>query len=295
MADYIINMVTGERCPSRGGRTCGERRRVSKIPQAAYTRIDNDLYSVRSDEWWRPDSPFYQMKVSFNPARVGYAKRVLFEVLKIDPRGRKALEIGSGGGYICEEIARLGFEPSGVDPSGPSVRVAAEHARRNGLKIHYGVGRGESLPFGNESCDVVMCCDVLEHVRDLPGVIAEVARVLRPGGVFCYDTFNRTIISNLAVIKVSQEWKRWAFLPPRVHVWRMFIKPRELKSLLSLNQLEWREHRGLVPSLSLFKVLAALRRRARGEWTYVDLSRRIGLVESRWTGGMYIGYAVKRL
>jgi 2-polyprenyl-6-hydroxyphenyl methylase/3-demethylubiquinone-9 3-methyltransferase len=270
------------------------RRSPSRIPPAVYSRIDNELYSVRSDEWWRPDSPFYQMKVSFNPARVGYATRVLFDVLKIDPRGKRALEVGSGGGYICEEIARLGFETSGIDPSGPSVRTAAEHAARQGLKIHYAIGTGESLPYADQSYDVVLCCDVLEHVRDLPAVISEVARVLRPGGVFCYDSFNRTIVSRIAVIKVSQEWKRWAFLPPNLHVWRMFIKPRELRSLLSVHHLDWGEHRGLVPNLSVPKVLSCLRRRARGEWTYVDLSRRIGLVESRWTGGMYIGHAVKR-
>jgi 2-polyprenyl-6-hydroxyphenyl methylase/3-demethylubiquinone-9 3-methyltransferase len=293
--DYIISMRRIFRAAGPGQPTVTTLEKRLRASKTTYSRIDNDLYSERSDEWWRPDSPFYQMKVSFNPARVGYAQRVLFDVLKIDPRGKQALEVGSGGGYICEEIARLGFETSGIDPSGPSVKVAAEHAERNGLKIHYDVGTGESLPYGDGSYDVVFCCDVLEHVRDLPRVISEVARVLRRGGVFCYDTFNRTLISKLAVIKVSQEWKPWAFLPRNLHVWRMFTKPRELRSLLGLNHLDWREHRGLVPNMSIPKVLACLRKRAKGEWTYVDLSRRIGLAESRWTAGMYIGYAVKSL
>jgi 2-polyprenyl-6-hydroxyphenyl methylase/3-demethylubiquinone-9 3-methyltransferase len=264
-----------------------------RVSDEVYSRIDNDIYNARSDEWWQPDSPLYQMKVSFNPARVGYVKRVLLDVLKIDPRGKKALEVGSGGGHMSEDIARLGFDTTGIDPSERSVQVATEHAGLSGLKIHYDVGTGESLPYGDESFDVVLCCDVLEHVQDLSKVISEIARVLRRRGVFCYDTFNRTLISRLAVIKFCQEWKRWAFLLPNLHVWQMFIKPRELKTLFSLNHLDWKEYRGLMPNMSIPRVLSCLRKRAKGEWTYVDLSRRIGLVESRFTGGMYIGYGVK--
>lgn len=266
-----------------------------RVPPEAYARIDNDLYSARADEWWEPDSPFYQMMASFNPARVGYVRRVLFDVLKVDPRGKTALEVGSGGGYMSEDVARLGFEMTGVDPSGGSVAAAAAHARSTGLRIRYLQGAGESLPFEDSAYDIVLCCDVLEHVRDLPKVISETARVLKPGGVFLYNTVNRTFISWLAVIKVSQEWRRWAFLPPDVHVWRMFIKPGEMKAQLTLNRLDWREHRGLMPDVSVPRVLSALRQRAAGKLNYIDLGRRIGLVESRWTAGMYIGYAVKPL
>lgn len=277
------------------GRASAERGEFARITQDVYDRIDNAIYDAQSDAWWQPDSPFYQMRVAFNPARVGYARRILFDVLRIDPQGKRVMEVGSGGGFICEEMARLGFETTGIDPSEKSVAVAASHAARSGLAIRYDRGRGESLPYADGAFDIVLACDVLEHVRDLPSVISEAARVLRPGGVFCYDTFNRTFLSWLAVIKVSQEWNRWAFLPPRLHVWRMFIKPREMKSLLVLNHLDWREHRGLVPNIPVPRVLARLRERARGELSYADLSRLIRLRESRWTGGMYIGYALKTI
>ena len=267
--------------------------KVKRVSPDVYARIDNDLYSARAEEWWEPDSPFYQMMVSFNPARVGYARRVLLEVLKLVPPRTTALEVGSGGGYMSEDLARLGFAMTGIDPSERSLRAAAAHARAAGLGLRYLQGVGEALPFGAGAFDVVLCCDVLEHVRDLPRVIAEAARVLKPGGVFLYNTINRTLLTWLAVIKVSQDWRPWAFLPPDVHEWRMFVKPREMKALLSHNGLECREHRGLVPDVSIPRALRYLRKRARGEWNYVDLGRRIGLVESRWAGGMYIGYAVK--
>ena len=187
---------------------------MRKVSPAIYDRIDNGVYAVQSDQWWQPESAWYQMTVTFNPARVGYAKRKLLEELEIDPRATAALEVGCGGGFLTEEIARMGFATTGVDPSERSLRVAAEHARDSGLDIRYLTGTGESLPFEDRTFGVVFCCDVLEHVRDLPKVISEISRVLKPGGVFYYDTLNRTWASLLVAIKIGQVWKRWAFMPP---------------------------------------------------------------------------------
>ncbi|MGA2533861.1 MAG: bifunctional 2-polyprenyl-6-hydroxyphenol methylase/3-demethylubiquinol 3-O-methyltransferase UbiG [Candidatus Aminicenantales bacterium] len=267
---------------------------MRNVSQKAYDRIDNDIYSTRSGSWWDPESDFYQMKVAFNPVRVGYARRILFDELKIDPRGKLALEVGSGGGYLSEEIAGMGFAVTGIDPSGNSLEAAAGHARATGLEIIYAAGTGEGIPFRDRSFDAVFCCDVLEHVHDLPKVISEISRVLKPGGVFVFDTLNRTWLSKLLAIKISQQWKRWAFMPPDLHVWEMFIKPRELRALLERHQLEWKEHRGIMPSASPFKTLRFLRKRAKGEWTYRDLSARVRMAESRCPAVMYMGHAVKK-
>ncbi|MCX6570703.1 MAG: bifunctional 2-polyprenyl-6-hydroxyphenol methylase/3-demethylubiquinol 3-O-methyltransferase UbiG [Candidatus Aminicenantes bacterium] len=267
---------------------------MRKVSQPIYDRIDNGVYNVQSDQWWQPDSAFYQMKVALNPVRVGYAKRKLVEELKIDPQVTAALDVGCGGGFLTEEIARMGFDSTGVDPSERSVRAAASHARESGLDIRYGTGVGESLPFEDRSFGAVFCCDVLEHVRDLPKVISEISRVLKPGGVFCYDTLNRTWASLLGAIKIGQVWKPWAFMPPDLHVWRMFIKPGEMKSLLRRNGLEWKGHRGIVPDVPIPRLLGYLRKRARGEWTYGELAGKVRMVESRVTVVMYMGYAVKR-
>jgi 2-polyprenyl-6-hydroxyphenyl methylase/3-demethylubiquinone-9 3-methyltransferase len=111
--------------------------------------------------------------------------------------------------------------------------------------------------------------------------------------VFCYDTINRTLLSKLVAVKIGQEWKRWAFMPPRLHVWEMFIKPRELRALLRQNGLLWREHRGIVPGAPWPRLLGDLRKTARGEWPLSELARRAVLVESRITAVMYMGYAIK--
>ena len=164
-----------------------------------------------------------------NPFRVGYALKILAR-LKINPEGKTALEVGCGGGILSEEIARMGFITTGIDPSEQSLNAAIKHADENQLKINMRPGPERILPFQNNSFDVVFCCDVLEHVHDLPKVISEISRVLKNGGIFLYDTFNRTFLSNLVAIKVLQDWERWAIMPPHLHEWKMFIKPSEIKS-----------------------------------------------------------------
>jgi 2-polyprenyl-6-hydroxyphenyl methylase/3-demethylubiquinone-9 3-methyltransferase len=131
-------------------------------------------------------------------------------------------------------------------------------------------------------------------VKDLPKVISEISRVLKPNGVFFYDTLNRTFISKLVAIKIWQEWKRWAFMPPHLHVWKMFIKPSELKLLLANNRLEWKEHVGSSPNVSIPKMLGYLRKRVKGEWTYADLGKNFWLVESNDMNILYSGYAIKK-
>jgi 2-polyprenyl-6-hydroxyphenyl methylase/3-demethylubiquinone-9 3-methyltransferase len=266
---------------------------VKKVAQEIYDRIDNDLYHADGDRWWQSDSALYLMQSSVNPARVGYLKKKLFDELKVNPQGKSALEVGCGGGILCEEIARMGFDVTGIDPSEHSLQIAASHAKASRLPINYEKGTGEALPYGDNSSDIVFCCDVLEHVRDVPKVISEISRVLKPGGVFCYDTFNRTFVSKLVAINISQDWKRWAFAPPNLHVWEMFIKPDELKSLLRQNNLEWQEHRGMELNVSLLNFLRYLRKRARGELTYKDLGEKLFAVESNNLNIMYMGYAIK--
>ena len=88
-----------------------------KYLQRNYGRIDNSIYNVEKDLWWQPDSALYLLKTSMNPVRVGYFEKKLFNDLKIAPQGSTALEVGCGGGILCEEIARMGFDVTGIDPS----------------------------------------------------------------------------------------------------------------------------------------------------------------------------------
>jgi 2-polyprenyl-6-hydroxyphenyl methylase / 3-demethylubiquinone-9 3-methyltransferase len=262
------------------------------IPEEIYSRIDNDIYNVDGDRWWQPGFSLNLIRILFNPFRVDYAKKICGQLI-INSHEINVLEVGCGGGILAEEISKMGFITTGIDPSEQSLNIAVKHAKESNLKIKYERGTGENLPFQNNSFDVVFCCDVLEHVRDLPKVISEISRVLKNGGIFIYDTFNRTFFSKISAIKILQEWKRWAIMPPNLHVWEMFIKPCEIKSLLQANQLDWKEHHGIKPNISYLKMLQFLHKRAKGELTYEEFGKKFLMVESRNTQIMYMGYAIK--
>jgi 2-polyprenyl-6-hydroxyphenyl methylase / 3-demethylubiquinone-9 3-methyltransferase len=266
---------------------------MEKVKQEVYQKIDNDLYNAEGDIWWQPNTVLHLLKTSVNPCRVGYFQTVIDRLL-INPVGQTALEVGSGGGILTEEISKMGFTTTGIDPSEQSLDTAKNHAKLSGLDIDYKKGTGENLPFTDHSFDYVFCCDVLEHVKDLPKVIAEIARVLKPKSIFFYDTINRTLVSELVAIKFWQEWKRWAFMPPNVHVWEMFIKPAELKTLLNECGLEWQEHRGTKPNISIPTMLGYLRKRAKGEISFVELGKKFKLIESDDLNLLYMGYAIKK-
>jgi 2-polyprenyl-6-hydroxyphenyl methylase/3-demethylubiquinone-9 3-methyltransferase len=266
---------------------------MQKIREEVYNRINNRVYDEEGDRWWQPGFSLNLIKTLLNPFRVGYSKKII-DLLTIDPEGKSALEVGCGGGILCEEIAAIGFNTVGIDPSKKSITTASKHAAEKGLKISYINGSGEFLPFPDERINIVFCCDVLEHVRDLPKVISEISRVMKPGGVFLYDTFNRTFLSKLVAIKVLQDWKLWAIMPPHLHEWEMFIKPDEIKTLLRQNHLEWRAHTGIMPNISLLKIWTYLHQRAQGKLSYEEFGNKFQMVESSFTDVMYMGYAIKQ-
>jgi 2-polyprenyl-6-hydroxyphenyl methylase / 3-demethylubiquinone-9 3-methyltransferase len=254
--------------------------------------VDNQLYDAMADSWW-DESGFLHVLRGINPARFGYMRRVLLEDLRLDPRGRKTLDVGCGGGLLAEEFARLGCEMTGIDPSEKSLETARAHARAAGLAIDYRQASGESIPFPDGAFAIVYCCDVLEHVQDLGKVIAEISRVLAPGGIFLYDTINRTLKSWLIMIKLFQDWDWTSFMPPNLHDWRMFIKPDELISVLTAHGLENRGQTGLAPAANPIRTLRILRARKRGEISHFEAAQRIDLRESRDKAVLYAGYARK--
>ena len=131
---------------------------------------------------------------------------------------------------MAEAMARRGANVTGIDPAAAAIDAARCHARDSGLRITYDVGVGEALPYNAAGFDAVVCVDVLEHVADLDMVLAEVARVMRPGGLFLFDTINRNPLARLATITVAEDILR--LLPRGTHDPAMFIKPLELHHAL---------------------------------------------------------------
>ena len=195
---------------------------------------------------------------------------------------------------MAEEFARLGCEVVGVDPSEVSVDTARRHAQERGLAIEYKVGSGEHLPVEDHSFDITYCCDVLEHVRDLEQVLGETSRVLKPDGVYFFDTVNRTFASYLLAIKVMQEWRFTRIFDFVLHDWSMFIKPAELTAGLSGHGLYVGEIVGLGPRSNPFSIVWDLVKMRRGNLTYAQLSTRMNMGKVKSKSISYMGFATKQ-
>jgi len=183
-------------------------------------RNDLTIYDQVADQWWSDDIRWVRTLKNLVPGRLKWFDR------HIDWHGRQVLDLGCAGGFMAEALAARGAHVTGIDPASEAIDAARAHARASGLRIGYDVGVGEALPYDDAGFDAVVCVDVLEHVTDLHKVLSEVTRVLRPGGMFLFDTINRNPLARLVTITIAEDVLR--LLPRGTHDPAMFIKPREL-------------------------------------------------------------------
>jgi len=182
------------------------------------------FYDEQADQWWSETATIFPLS-QLNPLRFQYFDRDV-----PDWRELRVLDVGCGGGYTCEFLARRGAEVTGIDQSLKCIEVARAHATSNGFSIDYCAGVGEKLPFAAAQFDVVLCVDVLEHVQSAAATVTEISRVLKPGGLFCFDTINRTWQSRWLMIWLLEDMLRQ--IPRGVHDWRKFIPPEALHDWL---------------------------------------------------------------
>ena len=255
--------------------------------------VDNGVYDRLGESWWDEASPLNLLHGSVTPGRLAYFRAVLARRFGAGVAGLRVLDIGSGGGFLAEEFAALGCRVTGIDPSPVSIGAARAHAAGRGLRIDYRAGAGEDLPVPDAAFDVACCCDVLEHVADVDRVISETARVLEPGGVYLFDTVNRTRTSKLLAIKAAQQWPLTRLTDVAFHDWDMFITPAELAAVLERHGLAPTETTGLGARATPLAVLRSLASARLGRITYGELSRRLDVGQVTSTAVSYMGYAIK--
>ena len=187
---------------------------------AQTARNDLTIYDDVADQWWSDDIRWVRTLRNMVPGRLRWFDRFM------DWDGAAVLDLGCAGGFMAEEMTTRGARVTGIDPAADAVAAARARAAQVGQDIRYDVGVGEELPYDGGGFDAVVCVDVLEHVADLDRVLAEVARVLRPGGLFLFDTINRNPLARFATITMAEDVLR--LLPKGTHDPAMFIKPAEL-------------------------------------------------------------------
>ena len=253
---------------------------------------DNEIYNQTCDIWWDEHQPLHAIRTSLNPARIEYFASA-FAATGLDPAGKVVVDVGCGGGLLAEEIARLGAAVIGVDPSASSIATARAHAAQAGLVIDYRIGPGEHLPVDDACADVVYCVDVLEHVADLDAVVAETARVLKPGGLYLFDTINRTRLSKFVMIKLSQDWPGTAWMPANLHDWDQFVTPGELRAALARHGLQEHGMAGMSPGISPPALIRLMRQLKKGRFSYAEFGRRASFALGQDLRITYIGHATK--
>lgn len=184
--------------------------------------INNSFYDNYGERWYRAyDDPVALLRAEHRVKFPWILERIRDEGI----RDARVLDVGCGGGFLSNALARHGFAVTGIDLSEESLKVAQGHDETK--TVSYQVADAYALPFPDESFDVVTAMDFLEHVEEPEKVIRELSRVLRPHGLFFFHTFNRNFLSKLVIIKLV-EW----FIkntPKDMHVHRLFIRPEELE------------------------------------------------------------------
>jgi 2-polyprenyl-6-hydroxyphenyl methylase/3-demethylubiquinone-9 3-methyltransferase len=193
-----------------------------------------------ADNWWDPNSDFAPLHV-INPLRVSYIKKQICAYFGYDEtgasplKGLSILDIGCGGGLLCEPLAQLGARVTGIDAGFENIEAAKIHAQETDLNIIYHHVLPEQLEKEQGRYDVVINMEVLEHVTDINTFLQASTALVRPGGAMALSTLNRTFKS-LALAKIGAEYiLRW--VPIGTHNWKQFVKPSELASSLRANDV----------------------------------------------------------
>ncbi|MBY6157420.1 MAG: bifunctional 2-polyprenyl-6-hydroxyphenol methylase/3-demethylubiquinol 3-O-methyltransferase UbiG [Pseudomonadota bacterium] len=204
-------------------------------------------FEAMAADWWNPDGKFKPLHM-LNPTRLDYiTTQIAAEYgrdLSADRpfEGLRILDIGCGGGLLCEPMARLGATIVGADAAERNIPVARIHAEQSGLTIDYRHTTAEALAAAGEQFDAVLNMEVVEHVADPLAYLTACHDLLKPGGIHICSTINRNPKSFAMAIVGAEYVMRW--LPKGTHDWNKFITPDELFDLLRNAGLEPVDRKG---------------------------------------------------
>ena len=205
-------------------------------------------FETLADEWWDPDGKF-KILHSLTPIRIKYIKNKLFEKKQLIKFSKKSLsnfnilDLGCGGGLVCEPLARLGANITGIDFVKKNIIAAKKHAKKSNTNIEYLHQDINNLKL-KKKYDAVLILEVLEHIKDWKKIIINVKKLLKPGGKMIISTINRNFFSKLFAIFIAENILNW--IPKKTHTYSKLIKPDELRPFLNKNKINVTDVSGLI-------------------------------------------------
>ena len=197
-------------------------------------------------EWWDPNGKFAPLH-KFNPIRQEYLINQISNHFQLDLDKGKSfadlsiLDVGCGGGLLCEPLARLGANVTGIDAAKSNIEVAKIHMNESSLNISYLNKKPEEIK--EKKFDVILCMEIIEHVDDVNFFIESCVNLIKPNGLIFFASLNKTLMSFALAIVGAEYILRW--LPIGTHDWKKFISPNDIINKVSKHFLTHIETRGV--------------------------------------------------
>ena len=194
-----------------------------------------EKFSALSKDWWNPNGKFKPLHL-FNPTRISFIKNKLISRFNLDSvsetplQNLKVLDIGCGGGLLCEPLKRLGADITGIDASLNNIEAAKLHAKGVGLDIKYLNVSPENLK-SKDKFDVILNMEIVEHVSNVDLFMESCSNLIVKNGIMFVATINQNLKSYIFAILGAEYILRW--LPIGTHDWNKFLTPVELEKIVS--------------------------------------------------------------
>ena len=217
------------------------------MTNSTINKSEVEKFTNLANEWWKYDGKFKTLH-KFNPVRLDFIIRQIKKNFEISDSKEqpltslKILDIGCGGGLMCEPLARLGAEVTGIDAVEKNIKSAQIHAEKNNLKIKYMLNAVEELSIKNKY-DVILNLEVIEHVDNQKVFISKSCDLVNDGGLMFIATINKTIFS-IIFAKYLAEYVL-GFLPKGTHDWKKFLTPEDIYAMLIKNNFQVLESIGI--------------------------------------------------
>ena len=200
-------------------------------------KTEIEKFSKMAGEWWNPNGKFKPLHL-FNPVRIKFIKNKLISHFNFNPNSQKPLkklkilDIGCGGGLLCEPLNKLGATITGIDPSKDNIEVAKIHSKEMNLNINYICCSPENLDLKNKF-DVILNMEVIEHVSNVNLFIKNCSKLIKKNGIMFVATLNKNLKSYIFGIVGAEYILRW--LPIGTHDWDKFLTPQNLEKIVCNN------------------------------------------------------------